>query len=385
MTVLGPIMRIIADENMPLVAELFEGLGEVVRRPGRHLNAAEVRTADALLVRSVTRVDAALLSGSRVRFVGTATIGTDHLDLPWLASAGITVASAPGCNARAVAEYVAAVLARLAMAEGGVLAGRTLGVVGLGNVGRQVVAIARVLGLRVLGCDPWVQLPGVPPCSLEQILAEADAVSLHVPLRRGGEHPTWHLLDAARLARLRPGAWLINTSRGDVVDNAGLRQLLPARPDLRVALDVWEGEPRIDAALADQAHIATPHIAGYSQDGKWRGTQMVYEAFCRHLGVAPVRDYRRYVPALAPGVAVSPPKGGSVLEVAAAVMEQAAGPGRDDADLRQSLRTVDPGEAFDHLRKGHWPRREFPATPVQAAGLAPAALGLLGNLGFPLI
>lgn len=378
-------MRIIADENMPLATELFAGLGEVVRRPGRQLTAADVRTADALLVRSVTRVDAALLAGSSVRFVGTATIGTDHLDLPWLATAGITVASAPGCNARAVAEYVAAVLARLAVADGGVLAGRTLGVVGLGNVGRQVVAIARVLGLRVLGCDPWVQLPGVPSCSLEQILAEADAVTLHVPLVRGGEHPTWHLLDAARLARLRPGAWLINTGRGDVVDNAALRQLLPARPDLRVALDVWEGEPRIDAELAAQVQIATPHIAGYSQEGKWRGTQMVYEAFCRHLGVAPVRDYRRHVPGVASEVAVSPPHDGDALRVVATVMEQAAGPGRDDADLRQSLRTPDPGEAFDHLRKGHWPRREFSATPVAVAGLSPVASALLADLGFHLI
>lgn len=384
-------MRIVADENMPLVAELFEGLGEVVRRPGRQLAAADVRMADALLVRSVTRVDAALLAGSRVRFVGTATIGTDHLDLPWLAEAGITVASAPGCNARAVAEYVAAVLARFAVADGGGLAGRALGVVGLGNVGRQVVAIARVLGLQVLGCDPWVQLPGVLARTLDQLLAEADIISLHAPLVRGGPHPTWHLLDAGRLARLRPGAWLLNSGRGEVVDNAALRQLLPERPDLRVALDVWEGEPSIDPALAALVQLATPHIAGYSQEGKWRGTQMVYEAFCRHLGVAPVRDYRRYVPALAVEAAMVPAVGpeagaaGGEGAVVAALLEQAAGPGRDDAELRQTLQAPDPGAEFDRLRKQHWPRREFPATPVPAAGLSPAVRQRLGQLGFHLI
>jgi len=211
-------MRIVADDNMPGVeaccALLDDEAGsriEIVRRPGRTLTAADVADADVLLVRSITRVDAALLAGSRVRFVGTATIGTDHLDLPWLDAQGIAWASAPGCNARAVGEWVLNVLVQLAAEQGVTLAGRTLGIIGLGHVGRWVARLTRLLGIRVVACDPFLSASDLPEdmadmelLSLTALLAVADMVSIHTPLTRSGAYPTHHLLDAAELAQLRP-------------------------------------------------------------------------------------------------------------------------------------------------------------------------------------
>lgn len=401
-------LRVLADENMPGVeaccAHLRQGDGasvamEIRRLPGRTLTAADVADADVLLVRSVTRVDAALLAAGRVRFVGTATIGTDHLDLDWLAQAGIAWSSAPGCNARAVGEWVLATVLRRAAAEGVALAGRTLGIVGLGHVGREVARLARIVGLRVLACDPFLastdlpaDLAGVPLLALDALLAEADIVSVHVPLTRGGEHPTFHLFDAAMLARLRPGAWLVNAARGEVIDNRALLACLSSPgPDRPVAmLDVWEGEPLPDAALMALVAQASPHIAGHSLEGKWRGTWQIVAAAARHLGL------RFEVPL----VDLLPPEGACSLELPPAA--GAAGPATpeqrlahllsgvidlagDDARLR-AVRVADaPAAGFDGLRKAYPVRREFPAHRVhgEAGKFADDPLrSVLISLGF---
>lgn len=373
-------MRVIADENMPLVAECLAG-HEVRRLPGRRLRREDLRDADALLVRSVTRVDAALVAGTPVRFVGSATIGTDHLDLPALAGLGIAVAAAPGCNARAVGEYVATALAGLAAEQGWAPAQRVLGIVGLGNTGRAVAALAAVLGFRVLGCDPFAAPPGVERVPLPELLARADIVSCHVPLVRGGDHPTYHLLDAAALARLPAQAIVINASRGEVVDGAALVAARAARPGLTAVLDVWEGEPRVPAAVLAAVRHGSPHVAGYSQEGKWRGTAMVCAALCDHFGLPAPRaldDLLAGLP-LPPPLAVPP--GGTAAARLAAVLQQACPLPRDDAALRASLALPDPGAAFDALRRDYPPRREFTAHRVALAADDPL-WPLLRGLGF---
>jgi erythronate-4-phosphate dehydrogenase len=358
-TFLEPIaMRIVADENMPLLAEFFADC-EIRRRPGRAITRADLSGADALLVRSVTRVDRALLEGTPVRFVGTATIGTDHIDLAAMAALGVQVAAAPGCNARAVGEYVATVLASLAAEQGWVPAARTLGVVGLGNTGRQVAALARVLGFRVLGCDPFVTAEGGELRPLAALLAEADIISLHVPLTRDGAHPTFHLVDAQVLAELPDHAILINASRGAVVANAALAAALAARPGLTAVLDVWEGEPRVDAGLLQQVRFGTPHVAGYSQEGKWRGTEAVYRAFCAFRGRQPTLALDAVLPS-APPPPLAVPAGTPAARLCA-VLQQACPLPRDDAALRASMAAADRGAAFDELRRQYPSRREFTA------------------------
>ncbi|HEX6591734.1 MAG TPA: 4-phosphoerythronate dehydrogenase [Moraxellaceae bacterium] len=369
-------MRIVADENMPLVPEFFGALAEIRRLPGRDIRAADVAAADALLVRSVTRVDAALLEGSALRFVGTATIGTDHLDLPALAARGITVASAPGCNARAVGEYVATVLASLAEEQGWTPAQRTLGIVGLGNTGRQVLALARTLGFTVLACDPFVTEPeaGVELVTRETLLQRADILSLHVPLTRDGPHATRHWLDAGALAGMR-ASLLINASRGAVVDNAALEAELRRRPQaLTAVLDVWEGEPQLRASLLPLLRYGSPHVAGYSQEGKWRGTAMIHQAFCRHFGLPATASLAQLQPV------VELPLLQAVQPGLAALLQQACPLPRDDQALRASLQAVDPAQAFDALRKHYPPRHEFTAWRMRlpAGDVRGAVLAALG-------
>lgn len=376
-------MQLVADENIPLLDEFFAGFGQIRRLPGRGIDAAAVADAELLLVRSVTRVDRALLEGSAVRFVGTCTIGTDHLDLAYFAKAGIGWASAPGCNARGVVDYVLGSLLLLAEQQGVALATRTYGVVGAGEVGARVVEVMRGLGWRVLVCDPPRQLAeGGDFVSLEQLLAECDVLSLHTPLERGGAQPTHHLLDARRLARLKPGAWLINASRGAVVDNPALRELLKQRGDLQVVLDVWEGEPQVDVELAGLCRIATPHIAGYSLDGKLRGTAQIYQALCAHLGCTPTVNLDELMPL--PWLAeLSLDASADPAWALATLCRAVYDPRRDDADFRRSLPgdTLSQRAAFDALRKHYPMRREIDGLSVKLQGDAPQLAQMVKALG----
>ncbi|WNF45067.1 4-phosphoerythronate dehydrogenase PdxB [Pseudomonas sp. SG20056] len=376
-------MRIVADENIPLLDEFFAGFGEIRRLPGRSIDAAAVADADLLLVRSVTQVDRALLDGSPVKFVGTCTIGTDHLDLDYFQQTGITWASAPGCNARGVVDYVLGSLLVLAEQQGVDLATRTYGIVGAGQVGSRLLKVLRGLGWRVLVCDPPRQAAeGGDFVSLQQVLDECDVISLHTPLERLGEHSTYHLFDRARLAALKPGSWLINASRGAVVDNQALRELLPQRSDLQVVLDVWEGEPQADVELAALCRIATPHIAGYSLDGKLRGTAQIYQALCQHLGVAPSVELAELMPAAWLSeltIDASADPAWALASICRAVYD----PRRDDADFRRSLQgdAASRRAAFDGLRKHYPMRREIDGLKVSVKGDAPALVSLLQALG----
>ncbi len=372
-------MHIVADENIPLLDEFFAAFGSIRRLPGRGITAADVRDADLLLVRSVTQVNRALLEGSRVRFVGTCTIGTDHLDLEYFAEAGIAWSSAPGCNARGVVDYVLGSVLTLAEREGVAPDARVYGVVGAGQVGGRLVGLLQGLGWQVRVCDPPRQAAeGGDFVSLAQIIGECDVISLHTPL----DASTRHLFDAARLAALRPGTWLINASRGAVVDNTALRNLLPQRPDLKAVLDVWEGEPQADVELAALCQLATPHIAGYSLDGKLRGTAQIYQACCRALGVAEQVNLADLLPA--PWLSeLSIDGSADPAWVLASMCRAVYDPRRDDADFRRSLvGDADTRKAaFDRLRKHYPMRREIDGLRVRIQGDSAPLAALVRALG----
>ena len=280
-------MKIVADANIPLLADAFGPLGEVTALPADCITPEAVHGADALLVRSVTKVGAPLLEGSRIRFVATATIGVDHIDEAYLASKGIGFAYAPGSNARSVAEYVLAAMTVLGERGGYDFRRQTLGIVGCGNVGGRLARMAEGLGMRVLRNDPPLARETHDPRFVPiEAMAEADVVTFHVPLSREGPDATYGMIGARLLGMLKPGVTVINTSRGGVGDPAALRQTCDSGRLGALVLDVWKGEPEIDVHLMARVSIATPHIAGYSYDGKVNGTRMILEALCRHFGVA---------------------------------------------------------------------------------------------------
>lgn len=263
-------MKIIADQAIPYLKGVLEPFAEVHYRPGREISHDEVLDADALIIRTRTRCDGPLLEGSRVRLIATATIGFDHIDLDWCAAHGIEVATAAGCNARGVLQWVAAVLVWLANRQGWRPEERTLGIVGVGHVGSLVKSYAESWGFRVLCCDPPREAKercGFLP--LEEVARQADLLTFHTPL----DDSTRHMASKRLFDLMKPGSILINSSRGEVVDGEALRESA-----LNWVLDVWEHEPRLDARLLAKALLATPHIAGYSQQGKANATAMAISA-----------------------------------------------------------------------------------------------------------
>ncbi|KFE44847.1 4-phosphoerythronate dehydrogenase PdxB [Pseudomonas syringae] len=375
-------MRIVADENIPLLDAFFAHFGEIRRLPGRSIDRAAVADADILLVRSVTPATRELLEGSPVRFVGTCTIGTDHLDLDYFREAGIQWSSAPGCNARGVVDYVLGSLLTLAEIEGVDLNQRTYGVVGAGQVGGRLVNVLKGLGWNVLVCDPLRQASeGGDFVSLDEIVQRCDVISLHTPLDKTGEHPTWHLFDHPLLQQLQQGCWLINAARGAVVDNDALYDVLLEREDLQAVLDVWEGEPRVNAALADLCVIATPHIAGYSLDGRQRGTAQIYQALCGFFGQPASINLDDLLPK--PWLAeVTLDERTDPTWALNTLCRGVYDPRRDDADFRRSLvGAVSQPVAFDALRKNYPPRREIDALVVRINGRSEALQKVVLALG----
>ena len=376
-------MLIVADENIPLLDAFFAGFGEIRRVPGRAIDRATVEQADVLLVRSVTNVNRALLEGSKVRFVGTCTIGTDHLDLDYFTEAGITWSSAPGCNARGVVDYVLGSLMTLAEIEGVELPQRTYGVIGAGEVGGRLIKVLKGLGWNVKVCDPPRQaVEGGDYVSLEQIIEQCDVISLHTPLTRTGAGATWHLFDEPRLQKLKPGTWLINAARGPVVDNAALHNVLLAREDLQAVLDVWEAEPEVDVDLAELCVLATPHIAGYSLDGKQRGTAQIYQAYCEFIGQTPSIQLSDLLPA--PWLSEVTLHADSDPAWALAMLCRGVyDPRRDDADFRRSLvgNVAEQRAAFDVLRKQYPVRREIEGLKVRIDGDSQQLQKIVAALG----
>ncbi len=367
----GPNLElcVVADENMASLDALVKPVAQLRTSPGRDIGNALLEGADALLVRSITQVNKELLDNSRIRFVGSATIGTDHIDLPYLQEQGIRFANAPGSNADSVADYVCSALAALIPDLGSIKnKGLKAGVIGYGQVGSRVVKRLQALGYTVLAYDPLI------PCdsngvlaSLEEVLS-SDVISVHVPLTNDGGYPTYHMLDDVFLSKLQPNTLLINTSRGEVADNSALKRWLDSEPGAHAVLDVWEYEPDVDPMLLRLTSIGTAHIAGYALDGKIRGTAMLMDAF------------KAFFSSELSSTSFSRVRGSELQEVEIKAQGNetlnqllllAYDIRRDDAALRQSVLTEVPHHSddtnltleslpsFDELRKYYPVRREF--------------------------
>ena len=280
-------MKIVADTNIPFLKGVFEPYGEVVYKDGRAIGREDCLDADVLIIRTRTRCDAAMLEGTRVKVIATATIGMDHVDMPWCIEHGIIVYNAEGCNAGGVVDYVLSALYGVASRKAIRLEGETIGIVGVGHVGERVAEAAQKLGFQVLLCDPpRAEMEGPDKfCSLEFLLENSQIVTMHTPL----DDTTRIMADEDFFQKIAPGTIFINASRGEVVDEAALMR---ARPKLgAVVIDTWCNEPDVNRNLIDVCDIATPHIAGYSYQGKQMGTAMAVRSVAKHFGIDALKDY----------------------------------------------------------------------------------------------
>ena len=372
-------MKIVCDNKIPFLRGALEPYAEVVYLPGAQTTAEVVKDADALITRTRTICNEALLAGSSVKAIATATIGFDHIDTAWCEANGIAWSNAPGCNSWSVKQYISSVLAVLAQRRGLRLDALTLGVVGVGNVGSKVADVGRAFGMRVLLNDPPRERAEGPGAftDLDTLLEESDIVTVHVPLTRSGADATWHLFDVGRLARMRPTQILINSSRGPVVDNAALRDTLRNGGLKAAVLDVWEGEPDLDPELVGLLDIATPHIAGYSADGKANGTTMSVRYLAGQLGL-PLADWTASgVPAPEQPLCFTlDASGKSAQEVLAEAVLYTYDVRRDSDALRADL------GAFERLRGDYMIRREPSAFTLSLRGGTPGLASRLETIGF---
>ncbi|EOV1173467.1 4-phosphoerythronate dehydrogenase [Vibrio fluvialis] len=371
-------MKIVIDENMPYAVELFSQLGEVVLKPGRTLTADDLVDVDALMIRSVTKVNEALISkANKLKFVGTATAGMDHVDQALLEERGIFFTAAPGCNKVGVAEYVFSVLMVLSQQQGFSVFDKTVGIIGAGQVGTYLSECLTGMGINVLLNDPPKQAQGDNRefTPLDVLLSESDVITLHTPITREGEWPTHHLIDSTVLNNLRSDQILINAARGPIVDNDALKARLQKADGFTAALDVFEFEPQVDMELLPLLAFATPHVAGYGLEGKARGTTMIFNSYCEFLGNSLWANPSALLP-VAPVPEVTLDRAwddATLLSLTQLIYDVR----RDDALFRREIHK--PG-AFDQMRKQYWDRREYSA--ITLVGDATCNLEPLAKLGF---
>ena len=377
-------MKIFYDENMPFAKEFFGDLGELVPFIGRELTSEQAKDADVLLVRSITKVNQGLLgNNSCCQFVGTATIGVDHIDQFYLSKRNITFTSAPGCNAISVAEYVVSSLVVLSERYLIDIFSLTIGIVGGGNTGTRLSEKLSALGINYLLCDPLLEAEQKNNTadkrqysSLEQVLA-CDVISLHVPITDSGEYPTFHLLNAERLSQFNENQILINACRGEVIDNQALLEMKQHGHGVKLVLDVWENEPNILHDLIEYTEISSAHIAGYSLEGKARGTEMLYQALCKQLEIPVEKQLSDFLPSASiTEVEINQPFEQILLNQLVKMVYDVR---RDDGIFRQTILS----HGFDHIRKTYPARREFSSVKVtmtnQAKSDVPHHLGFLNQ------
>ena len=375
-------MIIAIDGALPHGRELFSDLGEVRLFAGKELKPDDLRDVNALIVRTVTPVNAALLEGSAVTFVGAASAGVDHVDQEYLANKGIHFYYAAGCNADAVSEYILTALYTVAARRNWTLAEKSLAVVGVGNVGSRVARKARALGMNVLLCDPPLrEKTGDSQYQPFESVLNADILTFHVPLVTTGDYPTWRMVNREIFAGLSPRQFLINSSRGEIFDN---RELLSALREKRISgaiLDVWEGEPEIDYSLLRYADIGTPHIAGTTLDGKIKAVSMISEYLRRFSGVVSSPRADDFYPAIK---TIRPAAGTTRQNAAASVLRQVCLIDEDDAGLRalENLPEKDRGKSFEQLRTRHVLRPEFPHFLVELNAQQSDLAGVFQGMGF---
>ena len=377
-------MNLVVDENIVLAKEAFGSFGNLLLSNGRKISNELLRDADILIVRSITNVNKGLLTNTKVKFVGTATIGTDHIDTDYLIREGVEFSDAKGCNSNSVAEYVITALMRIAVENKFSIKNKTIGIVGVGNVGSRVVEFAEALGLKALKNDPPKERANIGSgySELDEIL-KADIVTLHVPLNLTGTDKTYYLLNENNLPDLKQGAILINTSRGPVIDNDALSNIIDKK-QLKVVLDVWEGEPLINTELLKKVKIGTPHIAGYSLEGKVNGTKIIYDSLCKFTSSN--SDWKPFLPQVNENE-IEPPLAGTEEEKLHFVFNKIYNIKNDDSLLRRLL-TMKENETvtyFDKLRKEYAVRREFENYTLKVKDDESDFNDLLRILGFKLI
>lgn len=378
-------MNIVIDENIPFGEEAFSQLGTVTVLPGREINSKSLQNATALIVRSVTPVNKDLLAGTGITFVGTATAGVDHIDMAYLAQQHIGFADAAGSNANSVAEYVLTALTIVAQSNNLSLKGKSLGIIGFGRIGQLVAKNAKVLGMKVILNDPPLARETQEPCyrSLDEAL-QADFVTLHVPLIKEGVDKTIHLVGEKQLATMPTSSTLINASRGEVVDNLALLQALQTQRLHGAVLDVWEHEPSINWELAHHVSIATPHIAGYSFDGKIKGTTMIYQAACQFFGISPSWEFTENDSQPSEPNYTIEARGHNLEHLLFQIAPRLYDLHGDDARMRSlfTLPTSQRPAGFDQLRKHYPTRREFFTSPLLLPDANPTVISKLALLGF---
>jgi len=380
-------MRIVADADILAVSESFSGLGELKLVDGRKIDAHTLRNADALLVRSITRVDEKLLSNTPIRFIGSATSGTDHVDRAYLRKHNIEFADAKGGNANAVVEYCFAAFVWIAQEQGFQLQNKQVSLIGVGNVGGQLAHKLRELDVQCAAYDPLLaerdkidlQEKGVKFVDFAQAL-KGDIVSFHVPLTRVGNYPTYHQLSHEQMMNLPPGCIMLNTSRGAVLCNSSLKRALKERDDLTVVLDVWEQEPEIDRELLDLVHLGTPHIAGYSVEAKINSTRSLLSQFCDFFGTQIPDEIATGEKWESRQLDVADTNGSHCAQAIFAALPV----DEIDRSFRSLLidSTTQPAEAFDRLRRELAGRREFSAYRIATSRLSGDQKRLLEILGF---
>jgi len=372
-------MKVVVDDKIPFIKGVLEPYTEVVYLPGARFTRRNIANADALIIRTRTKCNENLLRDTSVKFIATATIGYDHIDTEWCEANGITWTNAPGCNSGSVHQYISSVLATLSTHYGFNFEDKTLGVVGVGNVGTKVAILGEVLGMKVLKNDPPRAEKEGPAqfVPLDEILSMSDLITLHVPLNCSGSHQTYHLFDKITFEHLPYRTIIINSSRGEVIDNMALKNALKNRKIGAAALDVWENEPNIDLELLPLLNIATPHIAGYSADGKANGIAMSVQALCRFFGLPLIEWYPSDIPfPLQPTRFELDCTGKSLQQCICEAIWNTYPVNDDDGRLRTSP------ETFEKQRDNYPVRREFAAFTVDVKNAIPEIEKRLQTLGF---
>ncbi len=371
-------MKIIIDDKIPYIRGAFEGVAEVIYLPGSKTTPDVVKDADAIVTRTRTICNEKLLAGSSVKFIATATIGYDHIDTEYCDSTGIHWTNAPGCNSKSVEQYIASTLMVLAERRNLQLKDLCIGIVGVGNVGSKVARICKLFGMKVLLNDPpRKRVEGSATfVSLKQVMDEADIITLHVPLNLKGEDATFHLGDETFFSELKKKPILINSCRGEVVDTLAVKAALKSVLISGFVCDCWENEPDIDLELLAMTEIATPHIAGYSKDGKATGTQMSVYAISEFFGLGLDNWHPSGVEQPANPVFKLDGAGLSEQDITAKAILHTYDIRNDDQDFRKN-----PAQ-FELLRGDYPVRREFPAFTIIAENIGEKTLETLRNFGF---
>ncbi len=371
-------MKIVIDKKIPFIKGILEPYAEVVYLEGSEISRNDLLDADALVIRTRTKCDEKLLTGTKVRFIASATIGFDQIDTAYCEAHNIAWTNAAGCNSSSVHQYIAAVLIHLAEEFRLELSEKTIGIVGVGNVGTKVASLCKAFGMRVLLNDPPRERREGPKefVPLDTIIRRADIISLHVPLNGGGEDNTFHMVDEGFLSKLRPEQILINTSRGEVVDGEALKSCLKRKQIAECVLDVWEHEPDIDTELLGLVEIGTPHIAGYSADGKANGTSMSVQSISRFFGLGLDNWFPSNVPAPASTAFELDCAAMSEQEILANLIHRTYDILSDDARLRLSPKTFE-------KQRGEYPlRREFLAYTVSLLNAQASVRQHVNTIGF---